>query len=123
MLDDAKMAFEDMISLGVKPSSAILEANLEVLSRKKEVSTVRDFLKRVSDGNWELNKATVERLMRMCLDKGDIDEMEQLFALIQKGTHLSSAAQLHQGIIRFYAKADRLADLSGVGQWCDVYVP
>ncbi|PUZ42742.1 hypothetical protein GQ55_9G607000 [Panicum hallii var. hallii] len=111
MLDDAKMAFEDMISLGVKPSSAILEANLEMLSRKKEVNTVRDFLKRVSDGDWELNKATVERLMRVCLDKGDIDEMEQLFALIQKGTHLSSATQLHQGIIRFYAKADRLADL------------
>ncbi|RLN43443.1 pentatricopeptide repeat-containing protein [Panicum miliaceum] len=111
MLDDAKTAFEEMISLGIKPSSAILEANLEMLSRKEEANTVRDFLKCVSDGNWELNKATVERLMRMCLDRGDINEMEQLFALLRKGTHLSSATQLHQGIIRFYAKADRLADM------------
>ncbi|CAN6321381.1 unnamed protein product [Urochloa humidicola] len=111
MLDDAKTVFEEMISLGIKPNSAILEANLEMLSRKNEANTVRDFLKRVSDGNWELNKATVGRLTRICLDGGEIDEMEQLLALIQKGTDLSSETQLHHGIIRFYAKADRLADM------------
>ncbi|CAL4912673.1 unnamed protein product [Urochloa decumbens] len=110
-LDDAKTVFEEMISLGIKPNSAILEANLEMLSRKEEANTVRDFLKRVSDGNWELNKATVGRLTRICLDGGEIDEMEQLLSLIQNGTDLSFETQLHHGIIRFYAKADRLADM------------
>ncbi|WVZ55540.1 hypothetical protein U9M48_006187 [Paspalum notatum var. saurae] len=111
MLDDAKTVFEEMISLGIKPTSAILEANLEMLSRKEEADRVRVFLKCASDGNWELNKAIFERLVRICLDGGEIDEMEDLLALIQKGTHLSSETQLHCGIIRFYAKADRLADM------------
>ncbi|KAJ1298706.1 hypothetical protein BS78_01G474300 [Paspalum vaginatum] len=111
MLDDAKKVFEEIISLDIKPNSAILEANLEMLSRKEEVSRVRVFLKCASDGNWELNKAIFERLTRICLDGGEIDEMEDLLALIQKGTHLSSETQLHRGIIRFYAKADRLADM------------
>ncbi|CAN6290604.1 unnamed protein product [Urochloa humidicola] len=114
MLDDAQTVFEEMISLGIQPSSAILEANLEMLSRKEEANTVRAFLKRVSDGNWELNRATVGRLTKLCLDGGEIDEMEQLLALIQKGTHLSSVTQLHHRIIRFYAKADRLADMEDV---------
>jgi len=111
MLDDAKTVFEEMISLGIKPNSTILEAKLEMLSRKEEANTARDFLKRVSDGNWELNKATVGRLTRICLDGGEIDEMEQLLAVIQKGTDLSFETQLHHGIIKFYAKADRLADM------------
>lgn len=111
MLDEAKTVFEEMISLGIKPNSAILKANLEIVTRRKEGNTVIDFLKRVSDGNWELNKATIERLTRICLDGGEIDEMEQLLPLIQKGTHSSSETQLHHGIIRFYAKADRLADM------------
>ncbi|OEL38229.1 hypothetical protein BAE44_0000749 [Dichanthelium oligosanthes] len=111
MLDDAKTVFEEMISLGIKPNSTILEANLEMLSRKEEANRIKDFLKRVSDGNWELNEATVGMLMRICLDRGEIDEMEQLLAFVQKGTHLSSETQLHHGIIRFYAKADRLEDM------------
>ncbi|OQU93192.1 hypothetical protein SORBI_3001G497600 [Sorghum bicolor] len=111
MLDDAKTIFEEMIALEIKPNSTILEASLEILYRKEEASRVRDFLKRVSDGNWELNKAIVVRLTRICLDGGEIDEMEQLLALIQKGPHLSSETQLHHGIIRFYAKADQLADM------------
>ena len=111
MLDDAKTVFEEMTSLGIKPNSTILEANLEIVSRKEQANTVRDFLKRVSDGNWELNEATVGRLTRICLDGDEIDEMEQLLALIQKGTHFSSETQLHHGIIRLYAKADRLADM------------
>jgi pentatricopeptide repeat protein len=111
MLDDAKTVFEEMIALEIKPNSTILEASLEILSRKEEASRVGDFLKRARDGNWELNKATVVRLTRICLGGGAIDEMEQLLALIQKGTHLNSKTQLHHGIIRFYANADRLADM------------
>lgn len=111
MLDDAKAIFEEMIALEIKPNSTILEATLEIFSGKEEASRVGDFLKRVSDGNWELNKAIVARLTRICLDAGEIDEMEQLLALIQKGTHSSSETQLHHGIIRFYAKADQLADM------------
>ncbi|XP_066357988.1 pentatricopeptide repeat-containing protein At2g48000-like [Miscanthus floridulus] len=110
MLDDAKMIFEEMIALAIKPNSTILEASLEIISRKEE-ARVGDFLKRISDGNWELNKAIVARLMRICLDGGEIDKMEQLLALIQKGTHSSSETQLHHGIIRFYAKEDQLADM------------
>jgi len=117
MLDDAKTVFEEMISLGIKPNSTILEAKLEMLSRKEEANTARDFLKRVSDGNWELNKATVGRLTRICLDGGEIDEMEQLLAVIQKGTDLSFETQLHHGIIKFYAKADRLADMEDAICW------
>ncbi|XP_062209950.1 pentatricopeptide repeat-containing protein At3g06430, chloroplastic-like [Phragmites australis] len=111
MLDEAETVFEEMISFEIKPNLAILEAKLQVLSRRKEANMVRDFLKYVIDGNWELNEATVERLTRLCLDGGQVDEMEQLLALVQKGVHLSSVAQLHCGIIKFYAKADRLADM------------
>lgn len=111
MLDDAKMVFEEMISFDIKPNSTILEASLETLSIKEEANRISDFLKCASDGNWELNKKIVERLTRICLDGGKIDEMEQLLALIQKGTHLKSETQLRLGIIRFYAKADRLTDM------------
>ncbi|KAL6649256.1 hypothetical protein ACP70R_013480 [Stipagrostis hirtigluma subsp. patula] len=111
MLDDAEMVFEEMNSFEIKPNFAILEAMFEMLSRRKEGNTIRNFFKLMTDGNWELNEATVQRLTRLCPDGGKVDEMEELLALIQKGAHSSSVAQLHCGIIRFYAKADRLADM------------
>ncbi|KAL6902390.1 hypothetical protein ACP4OV_005266 [Aristida adscensionis] len=111
MLDDAETVFQDMISFEIKPSSAILEAKLEMLSRRKEANTVREFLKLITEGNWELNDATIKRLTLLCLDGGKVDEMEQLLALIQNGTHLSSVVQLHCGMVRFYAKSGILEDM------------
>lgn len=58
-----------------------------------------------------MSKSAVERLTRLCLDGGEVDAMEQLLALIQTGVHLRSLTQLHCGIIRFYASADRLRDM------------
>jgi hypothetical protein len=43
MLDDAKMIFEEMIGLEIKPSSTILEASFEIISRKEEASRVGEF--------------------------------------------------------------------------------
>ncbi|KAK3148320.1 hypothetical protein QOZ80_3BG0293550 [Eleusine coracana subsp. coracana] len=111
MLDDAETMFKEMISFEIKPNNTILEAKLEMLCRRKEANLVREFFKYASDGKWELNDATVKRLTRAILDGGDVDEMEELLALIQKEAHLSSETQLHSGIIKSYAKADRLADM------------
>ncbi|GJN30349.1 hypothetical protein PR202_gb18645 [Eleusine coracana subsp. coracana] len=111
MLDDAETMFKEMISFEIKPNNTILEAKLEMLCRRKEANLVREFFKYASDGKWELNDATVKRLTRAILDGGDVDEMEELLALIQKEAHVSSETQLHSGIIKSYAKADRLADM------------
>jgi pentatricopeptide repeat protein len=111
MLDNAERVLEEMISFQIKPTSTILETKLEVLCRRKEANLVRDLVKCASDGDWELNDATVKWLTRTFLDGGDVDEMEQLLALIQKGAHLGSETQLHCGIIKSYAKADQLADM------------
>ncbi|KQK23542.1 hypothetical protein BRADI_1g74500v3 [Brachypodium distachyon] len=110
-LDDDEVVFEEMISFEIKPNFTILEAQLEVLSRTKEANRVKRFIKKFSDGNWELNKATVGRLTRLCLDGCEVDQMEQLLALIQTGVDLSSVTRLHSGIIRFYASTDRLPDM------------
>ncbi|KAF7050324.1 hypothetical protein CFC21_058715 [Triticum aestivum] len=109
-LDDAELVFEEMVSFEMKPTCTV-EAKLEVLPRTEEVNRVNSFIKLVSDGNWELNKALVDRLTRLCLDGGEADVMEQLLALIQKEAHFSSVTQLHCGIIRFYASADLLSDM------------
>ncbi|TVU48316.1 hypothetical protein EJB05_07949, partial [Eragrostis curvula] len=111
MLDDAEMVFKEMISFEIKPNNTIMEARIEMLYKKNAANLVRDFVKCARDGKWELNGATVERLTRTLLNGGDVDEMEQLLSLIQKGTHLSSETQLHCAIIKSYAKADRLADM------------
>ncbi|KAM3315399.1 hypothetical protein ACQJBY_033869 [Aegilops geniculata] len=110
-LDDAELVFKEMVSFEMKPTCTILEAKLEVLSRTEEGNRVKSFIKLVSDGDWELNKALVDRLTRLCLDGGEVDIMEQLLALIQKEAHFSSVTQLHCGIIRFYASADLLSDM------------
>ncbi|KAI4992899.1 hypothetical protein ZWY2020_007212 [Hordeum vulgare] len=101
----------DMVSFEMKPTCTILEAKLEVFSRTEEVNRVKSFIKLVSDGNWELNKALVDRLTRLCLDGCEVDGMEQLLALIQTEAHFSSVTQLHCEIIRFYASADLLSDM------------
>jgi pentatricopeptide repeat protein len=113
MLDEANMMLEEMISFEIKPNSTILEAKLEMLCRRNEADLVRDFVKCASNGNWELDDGMVRKLARTSLDGGDTNEMEELLALIQKGAHLSSEtqAQLHSGIIKSYAQADRLIDM------------
>uniref|UniRef100_I1P7S7 Uncharacterized protein n=1 Tax=Oryza glaberrima TaxID=4538 RepID=I1P7S7_ORYGL len=109
-LDDAEVVFEEMIYFEIKPNFAILEAKLELLSRRKDPNRVKVFLELVSDGNQELSEATVESLTRLCLYEDKIGELDQLLSLVQ-GMHTSSLTKLHCGIIRFYANADRLSDM------------
>ncbi|KAL5210917.1 hypothetical protein ABZP36_006540 [Zizania latifolia] len=115
-LDDAEMTFEEMNCFGIKPNFAILDAKLELLSRRKDPNWVKKFIELVTDGNHELSEATVERLTRFCLYEGKTDELEQLLSLIQ-GMHLGFLTKLHCGIIRFYAKADRLSDMGHAIFW------
>ncbi|KAF0914595.1 hypothetical protein E2562_030668 [Oryza meyeriana var. granulata] len=109
-LDDAEAVFEEMICFEIKPNFSILEAKLELLSRRKDPNRVKIFMELVRDGNHELSEATVERLTRLCLYEDKIDELDQLLSLVQ-GMHLGSLIKLHCGVIRFYANADRLSDM------------
>jgi hypothetical protein len=83
----------------IGPNGTILEAKLEMLCRRNEADLVRDFVKCASNGNWELDDGMARKLARTSLDGGDADEMEELLA------------QLHSGIIKSYAQADRLVDM------------
>uniref|UniRef100_A0A0D9VPT1 PROP1-like PPR domain-containing protein n=1 Tax=Leersia perrieri TaxID=77586 RepID=A0A0D9VPT1_9ORYZ len=109
-LDDADAVFEEMFCFEIRPNSAILEAKLELLSRRKDPNRVKVFMELVSDGHHVLTEGTVERLTRLCLYEDKIDELDQLLSLVQ-GMHLGSLTKLHCGIIRFYGNADRLSDM------------
>lgn len=106
--EDADQFFNEMLSVEILPNLSILEAKIEGLCRRKDVGGVREFLKFITNRGWELNETMAEKLSRLYMDLGLVEEMEQLLGLMSQGTCFDVSMQLHCGVIQLYANSDRL---------------
>ncbi|XP_072977688.1 pentatricopeptide repeat-containing protein At2g30780-like [Typha angustifolia] len=109
--DVADRFFEEMVSVKIVPNLTILEAKLEGLCKIMKLDGVREFLKFITDGGWELTEAMVEKLLRLYLDLGVVEEMEKLLGFMRHGAHFSVLPRVHCEIIRLHAYSDRLDDM------------
>ncbi|XP_042505404.1 pentatricopeptide repeat-containing protein PPR5 homolog, chloroplastic-like [Macadamia integrifolia] len=110
--DPADRFYEEMMMSGITPTVAILEAMLDGLCERKKLSNIKVFLKFILDGGWGLNGKMVEKLLALYLEQGKVEEMEELLGVLKMSNPDPGVLpQVHCGIIRMYATADRLDDL------------
>ncbi|XP_010932762.1 pentatricopeptide repeat-containing protein At2g30780 isoform X2 [Elaeis guineensis] len=109
--DDADWFYKEMMSNEILPNLTILESKLEGLCKQKDMHGLKEFLKFVLDGGWELSEPMAEKLARIYMDFGMVKEMEQLLGLIKPTLNVDILSQIHCGIIRLYALSDSLDDM------------
>ncbi|EEF45917.1 pentatricopeptide repeat-containing protein At2g30780 [Ricinus communis] len=111
-LDKADRLFDEMMSMGVMPSAAILEWVLEGLCKRRDCDRVRGFLNFLLECRFEFNGNMIEKIVELYSELGKVDEMEKLLDICAEFNQVGETlSRLHCGIIRFYAKADRLDDV------------
>ncbi|XP_008776923.1 pentatricopeptide repeat-containing protein At2g30780-like [Phoenix dactylifera] len=109
--DDADRFYKEMMSNEILPNLTILESKLEGLCKQKDMHGIKEFLKFVVDGGWELSEPMAEKLARMYKELGLVKEMEQLLGLIKPTLDVGVLSRIHCGMIRLYALSDSLDDM------------
>ncbi|KAJ4953449.1 hypothetical protein NE237_030281 [Protea cynaroides] len=110
--DTADRFYEEMMLSGITPTVAILQTMLDGLCERKKLGKIKIFLKFILDGGWGLNGQMAEKLLAFYLEQGKVEEMEDLLGvLMMSNPDPRVLAQVHCGIIRMYAIADRLDDV------------
>uniref|UniRef100_A0A2N9J4I8 Uncharacterized protein n=1 Tax=Fagus sylvatica TaxID=28930 RepID=A0A2N9J4I8_FAGSY len=104
--------YEEMMVSGVMPNIPILESMLEGLCKRRSFDQVKEFLKFVLDGGWEISGQMAERLVRFYVEVGTVEDMEELLVTLMNANQASKILSwVHCGIIRMYAISDRLDDV------------
>ncbi|XP_058001766.1 pentatricopeptide repeat-containing protein At2g30780 isoform X2 [Hevea brasiliensis] len=110
--DSADRFYEEMISVGVMPSVCILEYVLEGLCKRRKCDRVRDFLNFLLECKFEISGNMIEKIVELYYELGKVDEMEKLLETLMELNQVGEALlRLHCGLIRLYAKLDRLDDV------------
>ncbi|KAK4558867.1 hypothetical protein RGQ29_008217 [Quercus rubra] len=110
--DSADKLYEEMMASGVMPNIPILENMLEGLCKWKSFDQVKEFLKFVPDGGWQISSQMAERLVRLYVEVGTVEDMEELLVTVMNANQASEIlSRVHCGIIRMYASSDRLDDV------------
>lgn len=110
--ESADRLFREMILMGFVPNSTILNNVLEGLCKRRSFGEVKEFLKLVKDGGWEIDEQMAEKLVGLYVELGKVEDMEELLATLMEGSQVSESLSLvHCGIIRMYALLDRLDDV------------
>ncbi|XP_043723837.1 pentatricopeptide repeat-containing protein At5g65560-like [Telopea speciosissima] len=110
--DTADRFYEEMMLSGITPTVAILETMLDGLCERKKLGKIKVFLKFLLDGGWGLNGKMAEKLLALYLEQGKVEEMEELLGVLaMSNPDPRVLPQVHCGIIRMYASADRLDDV------------
>ncbi|KAF7830140.1 Pentatricopeptide repeat-containing protein, mitochondrial [Senna tora] len=109
----ADRIYEEMTTSGIVPSISILENMLEGFCKQKNLGRAEEFFKFVVGARWEINENMVQKLMGLYVELGQVEKMEDLLETMTKSHHITNEvlSQIHCGIIRMYAKLDRLDDV------------
>uniref|UniRef100_A0A2N9FVV7 Pentacotripeptide-repeat region of PRORP domain-containing protein n=1 Tax=Fagus sylvatica TaxID=28930 RepID=A0A2N9FVV7_FAGSY len=79
---------------------------------RRSFDQVKEFLKFVLDGGWEISGQMAERLVRFYVEVGTVEDMEELLVTLMNANQASKILSwVHCGIIRMYAISDRLDDV------------
>lgn len=109
---DANSYYEEMMSVGVMPNIPMLQGMLVALCEERNLSEVKDFLKFILNGGWDINGYMADKLMGLFYELGRVEEMEELLINLTKSNQVLDVLWLvHIAIIKMYAKLDRLDDV------------
>ncbi|XAR70871.1 hypothetical protein NMG60_11027905 [Bertholletia excelsa] len=110
--DGVDRFYEEMLLSGITPNVPILEKMLAGHCERGSLVKAKEFLKFIVGGGWEFNQFMAEKLVRLYCNLGKLEEMEELLAtLMESNQALEILSLVHCGIIRMYAKLDRLDDV------------
>lgn len=111
--EDAIRFYEEMLPQ-IKPNTSILYNILVGLCERKDLVKIRGFLKSILDHKLEINGCMINKLVGFYCELELVKELEWVLVVLQeKNTDLDFdvVSEIHNGLIRVYAKLDRLDDL------------
>ncbi|GAB2275670.1 hypothetical protein Dimus_010426 [Dionaea muscipula] len=110
--DNADRYYEEMLSSGIIPSICILENILDGLCMRENICKVKEYLKAIIEDGREVSISMAERLVHLYSRNGKIEELKELLqTLLASNSYSDVLSQVHCGIIRMHALADRLDDM------------
>lgn len=112
--EDADRIYGEMLVAEIKPNTLTLHNMLVGLCEQKDLVKIRGFLKGILEHKWEINGFMVEKLVGFYSDLGLVEELEWVLVALTETNHnqdLDIISQIHNGLIRVYAKLDRLDDM------------
>lgn len=111
--ETADRIYEEMLTSGIVPSISILENMLEGICKQKSLGRAEEFFKFVLGVRWDISENMAGKLMALYLELGQVEEIEKLLETLMQSHHITNGvfSQIHCGIIRMYAKLDRLDEV------------
>ncbi|KAK1408175.1 hypothetical protein QVD17_39810 [Tagetes erecta] len=112
--EDADRFYGEMLVAGIKPNVLILHHMLIRFCEQKDLVKTRGLLKDVLEHKWRIDGNMVEKLVGFYCDLELVEEMEWILAALTETIYnqdLDFISQIHNGLIRVYAKLDRLDDM------------
>lgn len=109
---DATRFYEEMIVAEVVPNASILHSMLEGFCELRSLERVKEFLKFILENGWEINGHMAGKLVGFYYELGTVEEMEELLETLTKTNQdLEVLSRVHNGVIKMYARLDRLDDV------------
>lgn len=112
--EDADRFYREMLAAGIKPNALILHHMLVRFCEQKDLVKIRGLLKDILEHKWRINGNMVEKLVGFYCDLELVEEMEWMLAALTETIYnqdLDFISHIHNGLIRVYAKLDRLDDM------------
>lgn len=111
---DADRFYGEMLAAEIEPNTSILHGMLVGLCEQKELVKIRGFLKGILDHRWEINGHMAEKLVGFYCELELVEQLEWMLVVLTEtnpNKDLDIISQIHNGLIRVYAKLDRLDDV------------
>ncbi|KAI3823725.1 hypothetical protein L1987_05165 [Smallanthus sonchifolius] len=112
--EDAEKFYGEMLEARIKPNAVVLHSMLVGFCEQKDLVKIRGFLKGVLEHKWRIDGYMAEKLIGFYCELKLVEEMEWVLVALTETNHnqdLDTVSQIHNGLIRFYAKLDRLDDM------------
>ncbi|KAJ0952058.1 putative tetratricopeptide-like helical domain superfamily [Helianthus annuus] len=112
--EDAERFYGEMLVAGIKPNELILHNLLVGFCEQKESVKLRAFLKDTLENKSMIDGYLAEKLVGFYCDLELVDEMEWVLVELTEAGHnqdLGIVSRIYNGLIRVYAKLDRLDDM------------
>lgn len=112
--EDADRFYGEMLLAKIKPNTTILHNMLVGFCEQKDFDKIRNFLKSILDHKWEINRYMAEKFAGFYCELELVKELEWVLVALTDTNYnrdLDVISQIHNGLIRVYAKLDRLDDM------------
>ncbi|KVH89955.1 Pentatricopeptide repeat-containing protein [Cynara cardunculus var. scolymus] len=111
---DADRFYTEMLGAEITPNTSILHGMLVGFCEQKDLDKIRGFLKGILDYRWEINGYMADKLVGFYCELELVEQLEWMLVVLTEtnpNQDLDIISQIHNGLIRVYAKLDRLDDV------------